>query len=250
MRSGGAVLAFLLVLVPAVASAQTASETAAARDLFRQGLAAIEESRWDDAADAFRRSYELVPRASTLVNLATAQVELGQLVEARESYRTFLANPGRAGRLVEDTRLALEELEPRIAHVRLRIEGLEDGEVVRLDGEEISRAAAAARLPMNPGRRTVEVLRGGEVAGRASFTLDEGEEREVPIAVAALVEAPRLPEEPAEEDGSDDVLASPWFWVGVIGGAVLVAGAVTLGVVLSQPAELYVGNFAGGSLTY
>lgn len=251
MRRGAAILALLTALLPAAAHAQTASETAAARDLFRQGLTAIEESRWQDAADAFERSYDLVPRASTLVNLATAQVELGRLVEARESYRTFLANPGRAGQLVRDTQDALDDLEPRIAHVRLEIDDLDDGDVVRLDGEDISIAAVRARLPVNPGARSVEVLRGGEVIGRASFTLEEGEERSVPVALRVIdVTEPIVPPETETDGGGDDILASPWLWIGVIGGALLIGGAIAIGVAASQPPEYFSGNFGPGMITY
>ena len=46
---------------------------------------------------------------------------------------------------------------------------------------------------------------------------------------------------PGEGDGDDDraVYQKGWFWGAVIGGALMVAGGVTLAVVLSQPQETF-----------
>lgn len=244
-----ALASLVLLLPPGLARAQTASEAGAARELFRQGLEAIEAERWDEARDYFERSYALVPRSSTLVNLAAAQVELGLLVEARESYRTFLANPGRAEPLVEDTRLVLEALEPRIPHARIAVEGLEEGDEVRLDGEPISTAALGTRLPMNPGTRRVEVRRDGEVVGSASFELGESEDREVTVPVTARAVGP-VGSGP-EAGGSGGVDDDVWLWVGVgVGAALLVGGAIAIGVAATTPRDPYVGNLGPGMVTF
>ena len=109
------------------ASAQSASETAAARGLFEQGLAAATEHDWPQALALFERSYALAPRASTLLNIAGAQSESGQLVQASESYRRVVAEAGatqRDVRIREQAQTALGQLLPRLARVTLRIADL------------------------------------------------------------------------------------------------------------------------------
>ncbi len=241
----------LLAATPAVVGAQTVSETAAAREMFMQGFSAIQQGRWEDAERLLSQSYRLVPRASTLLNLATAQAELGRLVAARESYRRFLADPGTAAEQARPAREALAALEPRIAHLRIVAEGLEADDRVTLDGDALSRAAVGTRLPIDPGAHAVVVTRGDTAIGRASVSLEEGEVREVELTLRPLarVSVEDAPPEVVEGPGGDDLLASPWLWV-AIGAGVLVAIAVTLGVVLGQPREPFVGNLGPGVVTF
>ncbi len=245
-------LATFVSLLSASALAQEASaaDVATARRLFGEGLAALEEERWEDARDAFSRSHELVPRPNTLLNLATAQAEMNLPVEAIESYRAFIEQATRRQRRhVRDAEREIAELEARIAHVELTIPDLESGDVVRLDDQDLTVDAMQAPLSLSPGRHVVVVLRSETSIGRVELVLVEGETRGVELALhppAPVVETPLLIE--TVDEGSDDVAIG--VGVGVALGVALIAAGVVLGVVLTQPEDLYVGNFGPGMVTF
>lgn len=237
----------------ALAQGPSASETGAARQLFEQGLEALAAEDWQAANDAFRRSYELAPRASTLLNLATAQAELGLLVEAVESYRTFIAEAtGRARRHRRSARRAVAELEPRLAHMELSIPDLEPGDIVRLDGRDLPDAAQGVPLPMNPGRRhRLTVHRGEHEIGAAELVLLEGETRGVELAIQPpepVVQDPSL-----LSDGSRGGDEGVFIGVGVGVGVAVVGAAVVLGIVLAMESggeAPYAGNLGPGMITF
>jgi tetratricopeptide (TPR) repeat protein len=60
----------------------TPSEEERARALFSEGIAKIRDENWREAESDLRRSYELVPRASTLYNLALVIFKQGRLTES------------------------------------------------------------------------------------------------------------------------------------------------------------------------
>jgi tetratricopeptide (TPR) repeat protein len=82
-------LAFALaVLVPRIDSAR-ADAKSEARTTFELGVEASRAQRWDDARTQFRRSLELLPKASTMFNLAVADIKLGLGREALEQLDAF-----------------------------------------------------------------------------------------------------------------------------------------------------------------
>src|SRR5262249_25318213 len=109
----------LTVLAVPTAHAQSDADTARARALFQQGLDAARAEHWVDARDAFVQSLGIAERPSTLLNLAAAQVQTGQLVEGAASYRRFLeiATDAREAAHRTQAEAALTALEPRIPHV-------------------------------------------------------------------------------------------------------------------------------------
>lgn len=250
MRSWLVVLSLCLACASAVAAqAPSASETAAARSLFEQGLRAVEEQRWQDALDAFQRSYGLVPRASTLLNIASAQSELGLFVEAMESYRTFLAEAdGRAARYREEAESALAALEPRVAQVSLRVPDIEPGDELLLDGRPLPAVALEVTLPMNPGSHRLVVQRDGQEIGSAELVLVEGEERGLEMALHPIA-SPVIEAEEIDAARGENVMESPWLWVGVGAGAAVVAAIIVVAVVVTAPSA-YVGNLGPGTVTF
>jgi tetratricopeptide (TPR) repeat protein len=62
---------------------------AQARTAFERGVAASQEGRWEDARLEFQRSRALVVKPSTLLNLAVANLKLGQVGEALEALDAF-----------------------------------------------------------------------------------------------------------------------------------------------------------------
>lgn len=264
LRPAAALLAALAALALAPrASAQSASELAAARSLFEEGLAAAREGRWDEARQRFERSYEIAPRPTTLLNLAGAQVQTGRLVAGAESYRRFLseARRGREARYRRQAQQALAEVEPRLGRLIVRVEGVGEEDTILLDGVELARAALGVGVPVDPGRRTLVVRRGDADRAREVVTVAEGEEREVTLRAVAL----RVPATAADRSsapaaalrGDPEPSAAGGDDSGVVIGiavsvGVLVAAGVAIGVGLAVDAAsaAYVGNLGPGTIQF
>jgi hypothetical protein len=233
------------------AHAQTAAERSLARQQFQDGVAAARESDWERALEAFQRSYELLPRPLTLLNLAGAYAQTGRLVEAAEAYRMFQHEDGVTDRQRQDAEDQLLELEPRIPHVRLRILGIEEGDVVMLDEYQLSSAALDEAYPVDPGEHSATIERSGHVPRVVPFTAREGVQQDVLVDVENWAEAagdePPPPSGGGPVDGdepapSTSIAEEPVFWI--VLGSILVAGgvAVGLGVGLSATPESFRGN--------
>lgn len=258
-----AVVVGVLAAAPTLpAVAQSSSEVAAARRLFRQGLGAARAGEWQSALELFERSYAIVPRDSTLLNLAGAQAQTGQLVAATESYRRFLAEAeGRARRYRPQAEAALAELEPRLAHLVIRVDGLRDGDVVQLGDRELAAAVLGVDLPVDPGRHTLAVRRGEETVAERALALAEGEAREVTLDAAVSLEVAAAPADPAAEapdaafepdppsDGGDDGAVIIGVSVGVAAAVAIAATIVTV-VLVDQAAQPYQGSVGEGVLTF
>ena len=253
---GLAVVASLAL--PSRGEAQRASEAVLAREQFRAGVAAARESRWDDASEAFQRSYELLPRPLTLLNLAGAYAQTGHLVESVEAYRMFLMErQGVTARMRSDAEAQLADLEPRIPRARIRVLGISEGDIVRLDEYELSTASLEQPLPVNPGDHAVTVQRGEQEPIVVPFTLEEGATDDVLVDVRTLETAPRVggPSHGGTAIGGDEPITpgrslvdDPIFWIVVVGAALVVGGVVTGVVVGTQPAPTTVGNLTPGQI--
>jgi len=255
----GAALA--ISLAPAVAFADpTAAETSVARDQFKEGMDASKAGRWEEARSAFQRSYEVWPRPLTLLNLAGAQVESGKLVAAAESYRRFVREasaPNADPKAVEQrpaAQQALASVEARLPRVRVRVDSLQEGDTVEMDGQTLSSGMLGVYYPADAQEHRISVMRGGVQVATSTFRLQDKETKEVvlvaPAAPAGAVAAPRpatggrpetsdrpgwfkaTPDQPRPEhpSGGGGVFSSPWFWG--ITATVVAAGAVT-GVLLA-----------------
>ncbi len=260
-------LGLAIARASASVSAQSASEVGAARALFEQGVAAAREARWEDALAAFERSYAIAPRASTRLNLAGAQVQLGRLVAAAESYRATIADAGsgaRDRRIRDQATEALAALEPRLAHVTIEIAALRDGDVVRVDHEEVASAILGVATPMNPGAHEIEVERAGAIVGRRHVELAEGERATVAVALAmsadTLERAPvadvgagpgaRAPSEPGDAGGGDAVFASPGRWAVIGGGGGGGGGSGVVVATLPSEPTYYSGSLGDGQIRF
>lgn len=244
-----AVAGVVLVSAPALAQPEE-SGVAEARALFRSGLAAANEERWADALADFERSYALAPRPSTLLNLAAAQAELGRLVEASQSYFRFLAEADdpQTRRYADDAERSLAEVTERIPRVRLSIPDLVPDDRLEVDGVEVPSADLSVPIPMNPGAHVLTVTRDAQEIGRLELTLVESEERGVTLPLH-----PSAPEEALEPttatSGQEDIVASPWLWIG-IGGAVVLAVVIGVAVGVATADGAFQGTLGPGMVSF
>lgn len=239
------------------AEAREARETAQARALYEEGVAAAEHKDWSLAADRFRRAQSLRPSSATAFNLATALEHLGKLVEAAELVRPSLRSPNCPPEVKQAAEALVARIEPRLATLTIRLVGDRRGTQVDLDGAALWPSQLDVGIPVDPGFHDIVVRRGSERIVEESVRTSEGRKREVVLAlpdpspgsapdlrVAPTATTRTAPVEPtaAAPAQGDSVLTTWWFWTAV--GVLAVGTTVAVVVIVSQddPAEP-----AGGS---
>jgi hypothetical protein len=226
------VVAALLLAAPP-ARAQTDADKSAARRVAAEGYRLLMAEDYRAAIRKFRGAEELVHAPTHLFYIASAHEALGELLAARDLYRTISLEEPRADEPAAfrqarlDARASLEQLEPRIPRLTVVIEGRSTSEVeITVDDEPRSGAGA---VELDPGKHQVEGRTEGHAPVRASVELDEGARSEVALRFGSDDSAPPPVVKPTR----------PWiapavagFGVGVAGVALgAVAGALSLGKV-------------------
>jgi len=227
----------ICTLVMTLSAAQTAhaqpadpATRATARTIAQEGLDLFDNKRWQEALDKFTRADNLMRTPTVSLLAARCLGKLGRLVEANERYQSAVRFP-----LAADASAAFKEavtsaereqkaLAPRIPRLRVGLHGAQPGEVeVTLDGKPLAAAMIGVDRLTDPGPHALRGKRGDEVVEQR-FDMKEGQ----PLAVA-LAFAGTTP-------GSTQRVIG-WTLVGV-GGAGLVASAVTLGLGLDAKSKL------------
>ncbi len=263
-----------------------------ARVLFERGLALVDEERWAEALEYFRRSRALVERPSSVYNAAVALYHLGRYQEASSAFDDYLALTTREedGERYLEAERYLEEMQRNLGRLTLTVTP-PDAEIA-VDGAPVPGEGPRRVLHLDPGSRNITISAEGYQTRRLSLSVLEGQvhERSVVLressattlgvradvtnatirvdgAVVGRGEVD-LPVEPGTheveieaegyEDYSEEVevefgaihrvdaalrpvgeersfLSSPWPWI--IGGVLIVAAAVTIGVVVSQQSD-------------
>src|ERR1700722_16924400 len=153
MRRFFTLLALPALALPAVARAQatsaapSASDRVTARALAHEGYEAETHGQYAEAADRFQRAEALVHAPTLELGLARAEVGLGKLVEAHETYRRIVREelapgaPAPFAKAVEDARRELTAIEPRLAWVTIDVPGPPPASVsVSVDGVSLPAA--------------------------------------------------------------------------------------------------------------
>jgi tetratricopeptide (TPR) repeat protein len=167
-RKGGALVigTFLGAAALSVSSSALAQDDAAdkanARSLATEGIELYNEGRYADALDRLERAQSLFDAPMHLLYIARAQVKLGQLVEASETYRRLIRvelsqeTPAAVREAVEAADAELDGVEARVSALRIEIvPPNEPGLVVTIDDKPVSPAAIGVDRPMNPGRHRI-----------------------------------------------------------------------------------------------
>ncbi|MDQ3035002.1 MAG: hypothetical protein M3Y87_21525 [Myxococcota bacterium] len=251
---------------PAARAQDAASvrETAAARALFREGVRCADRREWTCAVDRFHRAHEVRPSPVLAYNLGHALIESGRLVEGAEILQQLVRSDSAPASVRADARRVMTAAAPRIGRLTVRPIGSRQGVELSIDGHPLADSLVGAAAPVDPGERLVEARRGGEVVASARVQIAEGASEtieltlpdpppaevaavagaEAPVAVERSAHAVPSPSETARAaigtsteappGGGDD---GPWIALGIGGAVVVVAGAVVLALVLSQPTE-------------
>jgi hypothetical protein len=249
-RSVAAAVAFAVSLSLGQASAQTDQARAGARALAQQGAEAFKAGKYPDAVDFFTRAESMLHAPPHILYKARSLVKLGRLVDAHEEYlkivrETLPVTAPPAFKLAQsDAKKELEEVEPRLASLRILLKGGDPAAVaIAIDGATVPAALVGVYGPADPGKHHVTATPPGADPIDVQVDLQEGEKKEVTLTVKAkaapvvvapppvpVVETPPTPPpppEPPKDEGGGGSKAPGIVMLGV-GVAGLAVGTVFL----------------------
>jgi hypothetical protein len=192
--TGGWLLAGCCMLFAAGVSAQSSgdAERAAARELGKQGLTALDQGDFAVAEDRLSRAIELHDVPTLRLARARTRRAREKLVSAGEDYRAVLRwpkAPGEPSVFAEarrDARSELDALEPRIPRLTIVLRG--GPAKVIVGGVEWPEALIGVPRPMDPGEYVVEVASADAPVDSRRIRLAVGQTEtltlDAPVAVA------------------------------------------------------------------
>ncbi len=215
--------------------APSAADLESARETFKQAMIQRQGGDVQGSLDKFKAAHALGQTPVTGVELGRTEMQLGQLVEAREVFLSIARIPvapdegekSTAAR-TEAAQLA-DDLQKRIPTLMVKVTTPAPNQTphVSVDGVDVPAVALAAPRKLNPGKHDVVAKLEGGPEEKASVELKEGETREVALAVKpAGPGGAETPQKPAVETGETHM--NPLVYIGFgVGGAGLVVGSVT-----------------------
>lgn len=188
-----AVLAIALssTMVPAVAlAAPSATDMAQARELLNEGLDLRDKGDASGALEKLRGAHALANTPITGLELGRTYMDLGKLVEARETFLSVARIAPRPDETshsktarAESQKLA-DQLRGRIPSLTVKVTGVPVETVsVAIDGAMVPTDALVAPRLLNPGAHTVSARSTTGGTAETQVTLKEGETREVELKI-------------------------------------------------------------------
>lgn len=265
LRRSLAALMLIALLAPSVALAETSdADRATARALAGEGQDALEKKDFTTAADRFSRADSIIHAPTLQLGLARAQLGLGKMVTAQETYNRIVREGVTAGApptwtaAVDAARKELDALAPRIPQVVINVKGSSAARVT-LDDAVIPTAALGVKRPADPGAHLIRAVAEGFAPAEATVTLREGAtgtvSLELKAASAAAVKppvvavvppptttppiaAPLPPSTPRDASSGSSTQKTLGFVALGVGGAGLILGGVTGGLAIGKHGDL------------
>jgi tetratricopeptide (TPR) repeat protein len=216
------VIALALVLTFVAQSSARENPKAAARVHFEKGVAAFNDRRYADAAEAFNTAYRLSPAYVVLYNIGQVNVALGNSVAAVDAFEAYLKQGASSisEERQKEVQAEVEEQRGRIGTVFI-ISHPEDADV-RVDGRLVGTTPLSGPLRLNAGHHTIEAIRADrapqirelEIAGKALITLEFAFETASPavsgleVAEGSLTPAAGVSSEREVSNGPADTQAA------------------------------------------
>jgi hypothetical protein len=228
-----------LLLVQTHALAEpTAADKETARRLMAEGRALRREKDAKRALQSFLAADAIMHVTTTGLEVARAEIDLGQLVEARDKLLTVTRLPVESNEThpIAEARITAKalasEIEPRIPSITIKLQNVSPGATpkVTVDGVEVPAAALIAPRAVDPGHHVVAVSSGAGDFREAAVDVQEGESKDVLLDVSPTVSS--VQDDTQSSNASNGAGASsPWrlaSYIGFgVGGAGLVAGSIT-----------------------
>jgi hypothetical protein len=188
------------------------------------------------------------------VLIGRAQVGLGRLVAAQETFLKVVreqlpANASPVSKKAQaDAKDELAAIEPRIASLRIALEGPGDHAkvTVKLDEQAVSPALIGVHRPIDPGKHVVAAYPLGRAPVQQEITLGDGEKKDVTLTYPEAPTdvgpksggdgTPPPPPPPDQGKGSAGLKYAGYAGIGV-GAAGIVVGGVFTGLWASKKSE-------------
>jgi hypothetical protein len=190
-RAGAAAAVAAIVAIGATPALAQPRDPAAAEELFRAGLAALDGGDWDGACSRFEASMRLDPSAGTSINVARCLEHEGRLAAAwaeLERARVLAREEPDQRRLEVEAFVdaAVRRLEPRIPRLRITATALPPGARILRDGIPLAEGALGVPLPVDPGGHVVEATAPGHRPGRWDLEVPEGRRADVAVQLEPI----------------------------------------------------------------
>lgn len=244
---GFAIAACLAVSAPAWA--QSAADRETARSLMDQGDDLRNKGDLKAALQRFQAANEIMHVPTTALEVARTQASMGLLVEARDTLAQIMSSaptprePAQFRAARDEAQKLDASLEPRVPMVTVAVTGAKEGSPVSLSVDGVAVPSAVIGLPrrMNPGHH-VMIATTSTQEGRLEINVGEGENKEVSIPLATVAKptpttTTTTEEQPPPPPEAHRSYALPIVFFS-IGGASLIAGAITGAMELSQQSSL------------
>jgi len=209
------------------------AEERALRELMRAGAQEAEAGNWEGAARAYRSAWHLRPHFAIAMNLAEAEMKLGNYLEAAGLWQFYIDHaPPELKHSDTDAEAELAECRTHLGSVQISVEG--GAATVLVNGKAIGDAPFESPLWLEPGSYEVSARRGDHrsvpnqvrleagAAVKIYFTFPSTDKTPPPLVPALTPESNAL-----EDDSASASSTAPKTYV-LIGGTVLTA--VALGV--------------------
>lgn len=273
LRRPLAALIFTALLTPSTASAETSdADRATARALAAEGQDALEKKDFTTATDRFSRADSIIHAPTLQLGLARAQLGLGKMVSAQETYNRIVREGVAAGSpptwtvAVDTARKEVEALAPRVPQVVITIKGSSSPRVT-LDDAVIPTAALGVKRPADPGAHLIRAAAKGFAPAEATVTLRESATGTVTLELKAIstaavtppvvavvpppttpttpimpitppIAAPLPPPAPRDASSGSSTQRTLGFVALGVGGAGLILGGVTGGLAIGKHGDL------------
>jgi hypothetical protein len=172
-----ALWAILVVAMVHTGLARAQSSEGDALALFRAAREFMARGDYSSACPLLERSEALDPGIGTEFNLARCYELMGRLASAQSVYLRVVTETHAAGesQREEAARGQLLALEPRLAHVilRVRLGSAEPGLELRLDGTVVDRTRWSTPIPIDPGAHDAGASAPGFIGFDAHFSVDQ-----------------------------------------------------------------------------
>jgi hypothetical protein len=180
-----------VALVPVRALADpTAADRETARTLMKQGDKKFAAKDFAGALKDYQAAHAIMGVATTGLAVANAQIERGQLIEARETLLEvdhLPADPYESATLAKarDEAAALaKRLAQRIPTVTITVDGPTTGVELRVDGAVVPPAALGTPRKANPGAHVISASAFGYATATVNVVLREGANERVVLKLS------------------------------------------------------------------
>lgn len=224
--------------LPARAAEPSSADRATARTLAQEGYVALRDKDYSVAADRFTRALALIHAPTLLRDLARAQVGLGRLVDAHETYSLIIREgvaddaPQPWVKAVADAKAEISPITQRLPWMTITVSGPAHPKVT-IDGAPIAEASLGVKRPADPGRHEIRAMATGYYTAKKTISLKEGESINIAFELEdAPPDAAPKDEETTGKVSVANVVDPVWrkpVTIGAfaLGGAGIAVGSVT-----------------------